>query len=233
MPKHDKAIKGACPFVDREVHPNKQEDMKMKQKLRFALDIQCFADDSTPATPATPVVATPATPEVDYDRLADVVTKKTSGTENKFLQSYFKAQGLSPEQANEAMQQYKTAQSTKQQEAAQAQQKMVDENKALKEQIQNSQIDAKIAELSSTLGVQAEKLPFLNKMVDRSAAAKEDGTLDDEKIKTAIEEVLKAFPDFKGTTQAGGFQQIGGGAGNQQVTAIDDQLDAIFGVKKK
>ncbi|MCR0355202.1 hypothetical protein MKC59_22600, partial [[Clostridium] innocuum] len=90
------------------------------------------------------------------------------------------------------------------------------------------------AELAGTLGVQAEKVPFLSKLVDRANATKEDGTLNDDNIKTAIETVLKAFPDFKSTTQAGGFQQIGGGnQGTAGGNGVDDQLDNIFGVKKK
>ena len=206
----------------------------MKNTLRFPLDIQHFAEDPAPATPATPAAPTVVTPEVDYEQLATVVSKRTSGTEDKVLQGYFKSQGLSQEQANEAMTQYKTAQATKQQEVALAQQKIVKENADLKAQIQNSQIDAKVAELATTLGVQLDKLPFLSKLIDRSTAAKEDGALNDENIKTSIENVLKAFPDFKGTTQAGGFQQIGG-SGNQGSggNAFDDALDAAFGIKKK
>ena len=150
------------------------------------------------------------------------------------LQGYFKQQGLTPEQASEAMNQYKQAQATKQQEEAQRIQAMQQENAQLKAQTLNSQIDAKVAELAGTLGVQAEKVPFLSKLVDRANATKEDGTLNDDNIKTAIETVLKAFPDFKSTTQAGGFQQIGGGnQGTAGGNGVDDQLDNIFGVKKK
>ena len=173
-----------------------------------------------------------ATQQIDYDKLAEVVSKRSAGTEDKVLQGYFKQQGLTPEQASEAMNQYKQAQVTKQQEEAQRIQTMQQENAQLKAQILNSQIDAKVAELAGTLGVQAEKVPFLSKLVDR--AKEEDGTLNDDNIKTAIETVLKAFPDFKSTTQAGGFQQIGGGnQGTAGGNGVVDQLDNIFGVKKK
>ena len=70
------------------------------------------------------------------------------------LQGYFKQQGLTPEQASEAMNQYKQAQATKQQEEAQRIQTMQQENAQLKAQILNSQIDAKVAELAGTLGPQ-------------------------------------------------------------------------------
>lgn len=210
----------------------------MRNYLKYPLNIQLFAEDGRGGeggdTGAQAGAQVTATQQIDYDKLAEVVSKRSAGTEDKVLQGYFKQQGLTPEQASEAMNQYKQAQATKQQEEAQRIQTMQQENAQLKAQILNSQIDAKVAELAGTLGVQVEKLPFLSKLVDRSKAAKEDGTLNEDNIKTAIETVLKAFPDFKSTTQAGGFQQIGGGnQGGAGGNGVDDQLDSIFGVKKK
>lgn len=210
----------------------------MRNYLKYPLNIQLFAEDGSGGeggdTGAQAGAQVTATQQIDYDKLAEVVSKRSAGTEDKVLQGYFKQQGLTPEQASEAMNQYKQAQATKQQEEAQRIQTMQQENAQLKAQILNSQIDAKVAELAGTLGVQVEKLPFLSKLVDRSKAAKEDGTLNEDNIKTAIETVLKAFPDFKSTTQAGGFQQIGGGnQGGAGGNGVDDQLDSIFGVKKK
>lgn len=209
----------------------------MKKDLRYPLDIQLFAeggDGGDGGTAGAQAGTQTVTQQIDYDKLAEVVSKRSAGTEDKVLQGYFKQQGLSAEQATEAINQYKQAQATKQQEEAQRIQTMQQENAQLKAQILNSQIDAKVAELAGTLGVQSEKLPFLSKLVDRTNAAKEDGTLNDENIKGAIETVLKAFPDFKSTTQSGGFQQIGGGnQGGTGGNGVDDQLDSIFGVNKK
>ena len=206
----------------------------MRNYLRYPLNIQLFAEDGSGREGGDTGAQVTATQQIDYDKLAEVVSKRSAGTEDKELQGYFKQQGLTPEQASEAMNQYKQAQATKQQEEAQRIQTMQQENAQLKAQILNSQIDAKVAELAGTLGVQAEKVPFLSKLVDRANATKEDGTLNDDNIKTAIETVLKAFPDFKSTTQAGGFQQIGGGnQGTAGGNGVDDQLDNIFGVKKK
>lgn len=210
-------------------------------QLHFPLDIQLFAEGEgtqgggQPAgQTATPPASSTAPLEINYDKLADVVSKRSTGTEEKVLQGYFKDQGLNPEQAKEAIHQYKQAQIAKQQQEAQALQQMQSENAQLKAQILNAQIDTKIAELAGSLGVQAEKVPFLNKLVDRTNAAKEDGTMHDENIKAAIEAVLKAFPEFKSTTQAGGFQQIGGAAvQGASGNAIEDALDNVFGVSKK
>lgn len=202
----------------------------MTNVLRFPLDIQHFAEgDGGDPTPSP----TPATPTIDYDKLADVVSKRSSGTEDKVLQGYFKSQGLTPEQASEAMNVYKQTQATKQQEEAQKIQNIQNENAQLKAQIQNAQVDTTITEQASALGVQADKMPFLHKIVDREKALNEDGTVNVDNIKKSIEDTLKAFPDFKTTSQAGGFQQIGAPAGGNGGNGVEDQLDAIFGIKKK
>lgn len=210
-------------------------------KLNYPLDIQLFAEGEgaqgggQPAgQSATPPASATAPLDINYDKLADVVSKRSTGTEEKVLQGYFKSQGLNPEQAKEAIHQYKQAQIAKQQQEAAALQKIKEENEQLKAKMLNADIDKKVAELAGTLGVQSEKVPFLNKLIDRTNAAKEDGTLQDENIKAAIEEVLKAFPDFKSTTQTSGFQQIGGATGQGAGgNAIDEALDKIFGVTRK
>lgn len=197
---------------DRGVHPNKQEEIM--NKLNYPLDIQLFAEGGDDATGTQPTTVT--TPPIDYEKLAEVVSRRSSGTEEKVLQGYFKDQRLNPEQAKEAINQYKQAQIIKQQQEAEALQKIKEENEQLKAKMLNADIDKKVAELAGTLGVQSEKVPFLNKLIDRTNAAKEDGTLQDDNIKAAIEEVLKAFPDFKSTTQQQkqGFKI--GADGNQQ-----------------
>ena len=56
----------------------------------------------------------------------------------------------------------------------------------------------------------------------------------EDKVKEAINGVLKAFPDFKGSSQQNnGFQQIGSSGSQSSTSSVDETLDAIFGVKKK
>lgn len=212
----------------------------MKDFMKYPLDIQLFGEGdptppgaSDPTPPANPNVGSNV--EVDYEKLANIVNTKSSTTEDKVLQGYFKSQGLSPEEVTQAIQQFKTTREANQQAEQQKYQTALQENAQLKAQIFNASVDSKVNELASGMGVTSEKLPFLQKMVDRTKVAKEDGSLNDDAIKTAIEEVLKAFPDFKGSTdtqQQGGFQQIGSAGGSAGGTAVDAALDAVFGIKK-
>ena len=108
---------------------------------------------------------------------------------------------------------------------------MLAENQRLKLQIQNIEIDKKISELAE--GVSAEKLPFLAKLIDRSKLLNDKGEIVEDSVKAAIEEVVKAFPDFKaqaGTTTQG-FTKIGADGSNSKAS-LDDVLAKNFGVKK-
>lgn len=215
--------------------------MSKNKTLAFPLDIQLFAegdqggDGGNGGTANTQTTqSTTSQTAIDYTKIEDIVNKRSSNASESAVKGYLKEQGLSGDELNDAVKQYKTAQALKAKEEQEKASNLVKENAALKAQIMNASIDSKVSELSAGMGVSAEKLPFLQKMVDRSKASKEDGSLNDEEIKKAIEDVLKAFPDFKGdaNSQQGGFQQIGSAGSTAGGTAIDAALDAAFGVKK-
>ena len=206
----------------------------MKEVLKYPLQIQYFADDGAQNTGdgndnngASPSAqGTNPSVSIDYDKIADVLDKRGTQAQYAALKGYLKEQGVSADEMDKAIKDYKD----KKEADKQAQAEILDENKRLKAQIQNATIDAKINELA--VGVSAEKLPFLSKLVDREGLVKQDGSIDDEKVKTAIEEVLKAFPDFKSAQQSNnGFQQIGAKSGDK--AGIQDLLDQAFGIKKK
>ena len=74
-------------------------------------------------------------------------------------------------------------------------------------------------------------MPFLLKLIDRKELVDDKGQILDDKIKQKLEEVIKAFPDFKQNKQQNGFQ-VGVNDDNQS-TQTDVLLDKIFGVGKK
>lgn len=209
----------------------------MKHLFKYPLNIQFFAeggDSGNEGTGGNETGAQVSTPQIDYDKMAEAISKRTAGAETNLLRGYLKQQGLSGEELDQAVNNFKTQ---KQQAAAQArqdQENMKLENQRLKAQILNSNIDSSLTSLAVTEGVSAEKIPFLLKLVERKELANEKGEIIEEKAKEELSKVLKAFPDFKGSIQQNnGFQQIGGGGTNEQPNALDDKLDSIFGIKKK
>lgn len=226
--------KGACFFMG----DTQKTGGTMKEVLKYPLQIQYFADDGAQNTGdgndnngASPSAqGTNPSVSIDYDKIADVLDKRGSQAQYAALKGYLKEQGVSADEMDKAIKEFKDKKEADKRSKEKEQADMLAENQRLKLQIQNIEIDKKISELAE--GVSAEKLPFLLKLVDREGLVKQDGSIDDEKVKTAIEEVLKAFPDFKSVQQSNnGFQQIGAKSGDK--TGIQDLLDQAFGIKKK
>lgn len=84
------------------------------------------------------------------------------------------------------------------------------------------------------LGLDAKAIPYVLRMADFSQAAGQDGKVDSEAVKTAINKVLEDVPALKPQTAGGtGFIQVGAGGGKDQASEVNTQLDRIFGVQKK
>lgn len=212
-------------------------------KFLFPLNnLQLFAEPGEPgaggAAGGEPGIqggtAIQATNQIDYSKIEEIVNKRSSQTSDNVLKGYLKQQGLSGEELEQAVNNYKTQKQQAELLKRQENENIKLENQQLKAQILNSNIDAKLTALAAGEGVAVEKIPFLSKLISRDGLADEKGNVLDDKVKEQIQEVLKAFPEMKGNSQqAGGFQQIGGAGNQQQTSTVDDQLDAIFGVKKK
>lgn len=204
-------------------------------KKLFKLNLQLFAEPGEGGGAATTTGADSGTTQtIDYARIEEIVNKRTASTTDNVLKGYLKQQGLTGEELDQAIATFK------QQKAAAETQKQTDYENAtrrvqeLETQILNSNIDSKLTTVAASEGVSAEKIPFLLKLVERKDLADDKGNVSEDKVKEAINGVLKAFPDFKGSSQQNnGFQQIGSAGSQSSTSSVDETLDAIFGVKKK
>lgn len=166
------------------------------------------------------------TPQFDYEKLAGLINGKQSVTEDTVLKSYFKQQGLSQEEATKAMQMFKEQKAKEQPDV-----------NALQQQMAQVQQIARQAELEKHgvlqavgLNIDAAAIPHLLKLADFSAAINEEGKVDDEQVKQAIEKVLEDVPQFKPQQeQASGFK-FGADSSQKQTQSSEDQLKAAFGL---
>lgn len=203
-------------------------------RRKIPMKLQIFAEPGgTDQGVQTPPVAqqqpgtASTTPQIDYDKLMQLVQGKQSVTEESVLKGYFKQQGLSKEEAEQAMASFKQQQAAQQpdvnalqtqaaQAQALAQQKEV-ENQAILQAIQ--------------LGIDAKTVPYVLKLADLSSVTGQDGKINEESLKTALNKVLEDVPALKPTVeQTTGFKQIGASSGQQ--TGSNDLLSAAFGNKK-
>lgn len=164
----------------------------------------------------------------DYEKLASIVAGKQNVTEDTVLKNYFKQQGLSQEEATQAMQQFKEqkAKNTPDVEGIQTQLTQA-QALARKEAVEKAAVLEAVG-----LGLDAKTIPYVLKMSDFSEAIGQDGKINNETLKNAINKVLEDIPQLKPTQEAQRGFQIGGGGSQQQQTSQSDQLASIFGNKK-
>lgn len=149
---------------------------------------------------------------IDYDKIQAMIEKGTQQKENAILKSYFQQQGLTQEEAKQAMAAFK------QQKADNT----PDVN-AMQTQLQQAQSLAQQASLEKdatmeaiALGLDIKQVPYILKLTDLSDVIGEDGKVKDGAIKEAINKVLEDFPQLKPEKQENkGFRQVGSDGGNQ------------------
>lgn len=170
-----------------------------------------------------------AAPAFDYEKLASIINGKQSVAEDTVLKGYFKQQGLSPEEATQAMQAFK-AEKAKNNPDVTAIQSQLTQAQAL---VEKAEVERLATIEAVGLGIDVKTLPYVLKMADLSSVKGQDGKVNQEAVKNALNKVLEDVPQLKPVTTTNQGFQIGGGAGgNAENNTVDATLDAIFGIKK-
>lgn len=166
-----------------------------------------------PAEPPTPPADPPAQPQIDYDKLSDLIAGKQTVAEDKVLRGYFKQQGLSEEQMASAIADYKEKQKANEPDVVALQQNVESAEAAARQ----AMIERDSYLLADELGLDIKSMPYIMKLADVSAVIGDDGTVDSEKLKEAINKVLEDVPQLKPNkddVSKGGFHPIGGSGGS-------------------
>lgn len=189
----------------------------MQKRMKLAMNLQTFAEgsgeDSTAGGEGTTPPAGNQQPQIDYDKLASIVAGKQSATEESVLKGYFKQQGLSKEQMDQAIAAYKEQQAANQPDVAGMQNQITAAQKAA----QDARVETAATMMAVSLGVEAKTIPYVLKMADLSQVTGEDGKINEETLKAAVNKVLEDIPALK--PQAGGktgFSQVGTGGNPTQ-----------------
>ena len=160
------------------------------------------------------------TPQFDYDKLAQIIAGKQTVTEESVLRGYFKQQGLSKEQMEQAIAAFKQQQEANQPDVAALQSQVTQAQSATQQaQIQNAATLAAVE-----LGLDVKSIPYVLKMADFSQVVGQDGTINTETVKAALNKVLEDVPALKPTETVGtGFVQVGTPGNTQQVGGMNAQ----------
>lgn len=138
-----------------------------------------------------------------------------SAKEDTALKAYFKQQGLSQEEAEQAMAAFKQQKAAQQPDVG-ALQTQLERHQAA---AQKAMIDNAATMTAISLGLDAKTIPYILKMADLSQVMGQDGKINEETLKTALNKVLEDVPALKPQPgQATGFVQVGvsGGTGQQR-----------------
>lgn len=211
----------------------------MKFRCKIPMNLQLFAEGGDGGTGGTAgsqgqqggqQQGQQAPPEIDYARIQQMLDGTLAAKEETALKAYFKQQGLSQQEAEQAMTAFKAEKARKTPDINAMQTQMAEMQQATI----RANIEKEAMFLAGELGVELKTMPYVLKLADLAGAADEKGNINKETLKTALNKVLEELPQLKPAPQAqqGGFRQIGSG-GQGGTPDMDDQLAAIFGNKKQ
>ena len=168
-------------------------------------------------------------PTIDYDKIQQMLNGTLAAKEDTALKAYFKQQGLSQEELEQAVATFKQQKAANQPDVA----SIKSELDSYKKQVLMAEIDKSALYEVLNLGVDIKTAPYVIKMADLTGAIGQDGKINLEAVKKAVEKVLEDVPGLKpSATQTSGFVQVGTGTtGDNQTQADNAALRAAFGLK--
>lgn len=206
---------------------------------KFPMNLQLFAepaggagggtDPGAAGQAGTQSTAAAAAPAIDYEKIQQMLNGTLAAKEDTALKAYFKQQGLSQQEAEQAMATFK-AEKAKNQPDVGAMQSQLAQARA---DSQQAQVNMAATMAAVSLGIDAKTIPYVLKMADLSQVVGQDGKINEETLKNALNKVLEDIPALKPqATGSTGFVQVGAAGSQATQNGTDEALDRIFGVKK-
>lgn len=210
-------------------------------RKKFTMNLQLFAEPTGGAGGTEPPAGgqgqqtqpssaggqPPTVPQIDYTKIQQMLDGTLAAKEDTALKAYFKQQGLSQEEVEQAIATFKQQKAAQQPDVA----ALTQTAQAAQAAAQQAMLDKEATLVAISLGLDAKTIPYVLKMADLSQAIGQDGKVNTETLNTALNKVLEDVPALKPQPgQATGFVQVGasGGTGQQQTT--DDALKKAFGL---
>lgn len=171
-------------------------------------------------------------PAIDYEKIQQMLDGTLAAKEDTALKAYFKQQGLSQQEAEQAMAAFKKQKAANQPDVATLQTQAAQAQEAARQ----AQLQSAATMAAVSLGMDAKSIPYVLKMADLGKVMGQDGKINEEALKAALNKVLEDVPALK--PQAGGtagFVQVGAAGQNRQ-TQGDNSLslkDAVSAALKK
>lgn len=190
-------------------------------KKTLPMNLQLFAEAAAPAQAAgseqaaqgaaqqgqTQPQASGSTPvQIDYGKIQQMLNGTLAAKEDTALKAYFKQQGLTEEEMQQAIKDFK-AQKAKNQPDIPGLQAQISKAEAVARQYL---LESKATMAALQLGLDAKTIPYVIKMADMSKVIGTDGNVDETALQAALNQVLTDIPQLKPQAQTQqGFMQVG------------------------
>jgi len=208
-------------------------------KKRLPLNLQFFAETGTAGgeggtgtqsqqTNSQQAGQQTGSANIDYARIQQMLDGTLAAKEDVALKAYFKQQGLSQQEAEQAMAAFKAEKAKNQPDIAGMQAQLAQSQSAARQ----AQVESAAIMAAVSLGIDAKTIPYVLKMADLSQAVGQDGKINEETIKNALNKVLEDVPALKPQTAgSAGFVQVGSaGSSQQNNTESEEALKKAFGL---
>lgn len=202
------------------------------KKGSLPLNLQFFAGEpsgegnQTPPSNQTPPanpdsLGNPTPPAIDYDRIQQMLNGTLAAKEDTALKAYFKQQGLSQQEAEQAIAAFKE-QKAKNEPNVEALQNQIT---TAQQSMIRAQIENKALLMHQELGIEIGTVAYLMKLVDLNGVIDQTGAINDEKLKEAFNKVLTDVPQLKKSEEQNthGFRQVGAGQSSGGTTPTNTQ----------
>jgi hypothetical protein len=170
------------------------------------------AQAQTPAAQQNQSNQQGAAPAIDYGKIQQMLDGTLAAKEDTALKAYFKQQGLSQAEVEQAIAAFKQQKAANTPDVGAMQAQMAQAQAAA----QQAQINSAAVMAAVSLGIEASTIPYVIKMADFSQVAGQDGKINEETLKAALNKVLEDVPALKPqASAASGFVQVGAASGSQ------------------
>ena len=150
-------------------------------------------------------------PAIDYGKIQQMLDGTLAAKEDTALKAYFKQQGLSQDEVEQAIAAFKQLKAANTPDVGAMQAQVTRAQTAA----QQAQINSAATMAAVSLGISANTIPYVIKLADFSQVVGQDEKINEETLKAALNKVLEDVPGLKpqaaGTT---GFVQVGAASSN-------------------
>ena len=170
---------------------------------------------------------------IDYDKIQSMIDKGVQQKENAILKSYFEQQGMSEDEIKTAIGDYKSKKQTQAQAQAGELIKLQNANTELQSRLTNELLSKQAFNDCLDLGVDKNTIPYVIKSADFKDAIDDKGEIKADKVREAVEQVLKDVPAFKGTSNDDKGIKFGVSGEHDDATEQENALRKAFGLSPK